>query len=125
MRKSKALSRKKNILLVASSVFTHASAYREIYDYFRKFDPLHKNEEGIFNTLGYIDVVHLADRIRGETLFAISLCDDVTPPSTCFAAYNHINAKKELFIYPDFSHEALPGFYDTVLQKFQQKFVVQ
>ena len=97
-------------------------AYKELYDYFRMFDPLHKRENEIFDTLGYIDVAHLAKRIKGETLFAISLCDDVTPPSTCFAAYNNISAKKELFIYPDFSHEALPGFYDIVLQKFQRTF---
>ena len=96
------------------------AAYNELYDYFRKFDPLHEREIEIFNNLGYIDVSNLADKIKGETLFAISLNDDVTPPSTCFAAYNNITAKKELFVYPDFSHETLPGFYDVVLQKFQQ-----
>ena len=96
------------------------AAYKELYEYFRMFDPLHKREDEIFNTLGYIDVANLADKIKGETLFAISLNDDVCPPSTCFAAYNNIAAKKELFVYPDFSHEVLPGFYDIVLQKFQQ-----
>ena len=96
------------------------AAYRELFNYFRMFDPLHKRENEIFNKLGYIDVVNLTDRIAGETLFAVSLNDDVTPPSTCFAAYNNITAKKELYVYPDFSHENLPGFYDLVLQKFQQ-----
>jgi cephalosporin-C deacetylase len=97
-----------------------STAYKEIYDYFRMFDPLHKRRDEIFNTLGYIDVVHLAKRIKGRTLFAVSLNDDVTPPSTCFAAYNNIAAEKELYIYPDFSHEGLPGFLDTVLQEFHR-----
>ena len=96
-----------------------SEAYKELKDYFRMFDPLHERESEIFNTLGYIDVVNLASRIKGETMFAISLDDDVCPPSTSFAAYNHITAKKELYIYPDYAHEVLPGFYDEVLRKFQ------
>ena len=97
-----------------------SEAYRELKDYFRMFDPLHIREEEIFNTLGYIDIVNLVNRIKGETMFAISLDDDVCPPSTSFAAYNNIVAKKSLYLYPDYSHELLPGFYDEVLQKFQK-----
>ena len=100
-------------------------AYREIFTYFRMYDPLHEREDEIFNSLGYIDVANLAERIKGETMFAIALGDDVTPPSTCFAAYNNITAKKELYIYPDFSHEGLPGFNDLVLQKFQKTLVTE
>ena len=95
-----------------------SEAYKELKDYFRLFDPLHQNEDKTFNTLGYIDIVNLANRIKGETIFAISLDDDVCPPSTSFAAYNNITAKKQLHVYPDYAHETLPGFDDFVLQKF-------
>ena len=97
-------------------------AYREIKNYFRMYDPTHEKEDEIFMKLGYIDVVNLCDRIKGETIFAISLSDDVCPPSTCFAAYNRICAKKELHVYPNHGHERLPGFSDKVLQKFQKHF---
>lgn len=91
-------------------------AYEEIRTFFRQFDPRHEREEEIFTHLGYIDVQHLARRIRGRVLMGVGLMDTVCPPSTQFAAYNKIRAPKELVIYPDFGHEGLPGFGDRVLQ---------
>jgi cephalosporin-C deacetylase len=42
--------------------------------------------------------------------------DTVTPPSTCFAAYNKIQSQKDVVIYPNFAHEGLPEFGDMVYQ---------
>jgi cephalosporin-C deacetylase len=42
------------------------------------------------------------------------LMDQVCPPSTQFAAYNAISAPKEMVIYPDFGHEALPEAQDRI-----------
>lgn len=89
-------------------------AYEELATYFRTFDPLHRKEKEIFERLGYIDVQHLAPRIRGEVLMAVGLMDTICPPSTQFAAYNKISAPKSLKIYPDFGHEALRGHSDIV-----------
>jgi len=91
-------------------------AYEELVEYFRRFDPLHQREEEIFRTLGYIDVQHLAPRIRGEVLMGTGLMDDVCPPSTQFAVYNKIVSKKEMALYPDFGHESLPGHSDHIFQ---------
>jgi cephalosporin-C deacetylase len=91
-------------------------AYLELQEYFRKFDPLHEREEQIFTQLGYIDVQHLAPRIRAEVLFAVGLMDTICPPSSQFAAYNKIRSRKSLRVYPDFGHEALPGHNDLVYQ---------
>ncbi len=85
------------------------NAYAGLRDYFRRFDPLHKREDAIFEKLGYIDVSHLAARIKGEVLMAITLLDNICPPSTQFAAYNTIQAKKSYMLFPDFGHEGLPG----------------
>jgi cephalosporin-C deacetylase len=46
----------------------------------------------------------------------VALMDTICPPSTQFSAYNKIKAPKELVIYPDFGHEALPGMHDIILQ---------
>ena len=89
-------------------------AYAELKDYFRRFDPCHRREDEIFTRLGYIDVQHLAPRIRGEVLMAVGLMDQVCPPSTQFAAYNKITAAKSMSIYPDFGHENLPDHADSV-----------
>lgn len=85
------------------------AAYEELSLYFRAFDPRHEREAAVFEKLGYIDVQHLAPRIRAEVLLYVSLMDAVCPPSTQFAAYNKITSKKDLVIYPDFAHEPLPG----------------
>ncbi|MCC3376507.1 alpha/beta fold hydrolase [Cohnella sp. REN36] len=94
-------------------------AYDEIRTYFRRFDPTHAREDAFFERLGYIDVQHLAPRIRGEVLMATGLMDTITPPSTQFAAYNKIVAPKELVVYPDYGHEGLPGFDDRTMAFFR------
>jgi cephalosporin-C deacetylase len=87
-------------------------AYWELQGYFRLFDPLHEREDEVFTKLGYVDVQHLAPRIRAEVQMTVGLMDTVCPPSTQFAAYNKIRSKKSLVIYPDFGHEGLPGIAD-------------
>ena len=91
-------------------------AYEELQAYFRRFDPLHQREQEIFETLGYIDVHHLAPRIQAEVLMAITLQDNICPPSTQFAAYNNITSSKSVALYPDFGHEDLPGHKDAIFQ---------
>lgn len=83
-------------------------AYRELSDFFRKFDPRHEREEEIFLKLGYIDIQHLSSRIKGNVLMFTGLMDQVCPPSTQFAAYNKITSPKKMVLYPDFGHENLP-----------------
>ncbi len=91
-------------------------AYQELREWFRRFDPRHEREAEIFTRLGYIDVQHLANRIRGEVLLAIGLMDTVCPPSTQFAAYNKITAPKSLVVYPDYGHEDLPDIHDKIFK---------
>jgi len=95
-------------------------AYEELRQFFRWFDPRHQREEEIFTRLGYIDVQHLAGRIRGKVLMAVGLMDQTCPPSTQFAAYNKIVSEKQMVIYPDYEHEPLPGFGDMALQFFKE-----
>ena len=92
------------------------NAYWELSDWFRKFDPLHKREDDVFSSLGYIDIQHLAPRIRGEVLWTIGLADTICPPSSQFAVYNKISAPKSQRVYPDFGHEALPDNLDAIYQ---------
>jgi cephalosporin-C deacetylase len=88
------------------------NAYGELKDYFRNFDPRHEREKEVFTRLGYVDVQHLADRIRARIMMGVGLMDQTCPPSTQFAAYNKISADKSLALYPDFGHEGLPGHGD-------------
>lgn len=87
-------------------------AYIEIREYFRLFDPRHEREDEVFTRLGYIDLQHLAPRIKARILLQTGLMDTVCPPSTQFAAYNKMTCEKEVVIYPDFGHECPPDFMD-------------
>jgi cephalosporin-C deacetylase len=91
-------------------------AYAELKAYFRNHDPMHKREEEVFTQLGYIDVQHLAPRIKAKVFMAVGLMDTICPPSTQFAAYNKITSDKSLAIYPDFGHENLPEHFDNIFQ---------
>jgi cephalosporin-C deacetylase len=92
------------------------NSYEELRTYFRRFDPRHERQQEIFTKLGYIDCQHLAPRVRADVLMATGLMDQVCPPSTQFAAYNKITAKKDMVIYPDFAHETMPDLGDTIFE---------
>lgn len=93
-------------------------AYEEIRIYLRAFDPQHKNVDKMFTKLGYVDVQHLAPRIKAEVLMMTGLMDTICPPSTQFAAYNKITSKKDVIFFPDFAHEGLPGSSDITAEFF-------
>lgn len=95
------------------------SAYDELRKYFRQFDPLHEREREVFTNLGYIDIQHLMARVKANVLMAVGLMDSITPPSTCYAAFNRITSPKEDVVYPDFGHEGLPGWLDRVYLHLQ------
>lgn len=87
-------------------------AYSELKTFFRYFDALAERRETLFERLGYIDVHHLAPRIRAEVIMALTLQDSICPPSTQFAVYNAIRSKKSRLLYLDHGHEALPELTD-------------
>jgi cephalosporin-C deacetylase len=94
-------------------------AYDALRWHFRMFDPLHREEEEFFTTMGYIDVQHLAPRIEADVLMAVALLDEICPPSTQFAAYNKIRSSKTVEIFPDFGHEDLPMWADLSFEFFR------
>jgi cephalosporin-C deacetylase len=88
--------------------------YDEITEYFRRRDPMHLREQEVFTRLGYVDVQHLAPRVRASTTMTVSLSDRICPPSTQFAAYNKLGCEKSYRLYPDYGHEQLPGTTDAI-----------
>jgi len=69
--------------------------------------------ETVFNTLSYFDGVNFAARAKGKALFNTALMDQVCPPSTVFAAYNHWAGEKDIKVYPYNGHEG-GGTYQTI-----------
>ena len=96
-------------------------AYREIAEYFRRLDPTHQRARHTFNKLGYIDVQHLAPRIKASVLMATGLQDECCPPSSQFAAFNKIQSNKRAIFYPDYGHEFYPNWHDEVATFFNNQ----
>ncbi len=66
----------------------------------------HRNYiERVFHTLSYFDGVNFAARSRAPALFSTGLMDDICPPSTVFAAYNHYAGPKKINVYEYNKHE--------------------
>lgn len=64
-----------------------------------------------FRTLSMFDVVHFARRARVRALFSVAMMDDVCPPSSAWAAYNHWGERaggvlKDINVYPFANHAA-------------------
>jgi cephalosporin-C deacetylase len=68
---------------------------------------VHRDEVAdVFRTLSYFDGVNFARRIHVPALFSVGLMDTVVPPSTTFAAFNHLAAEdRAIEVYPFNDHE--------------------
>jgi cephalosporin-C deacetylase len=76
--------------------------YPEIVTFLKSFP---KHYEQVLRTLSYCDCMNLSPWIKCRTVVCNCLWDDVCPPSTIFAAYNHMTAEKQIEIYPFHKHE--------------------
>ena len=84
--------------------------YKEIADYCHT----HRDKvDNVFNTLSYFDGVNFSTRAKAKTLFSTGLMDQVCPPSTVYAAYNHWAGEKDIKVYPYNGHEG-GGSYQTI-----------
>lgn len=84
--------------------------YKEIAE----FCHVHRDKvDTVFNTLSYFDGVNFSARARAKALFSTALMDQVCPPSTVFAAYNHWAGEKNIKVYPYNGHEG-GGSYQTL-----------
>lgn len=95
------------------------SAYEEISFYFRNVDPKHEKADETFLKLGYIDLQHLAPRIKGEVIMVTGMRDAICPPSTQFAVFNKLNTKKTHHLYPEHGHEYIPLHADEAFNYFR------
>ena len=69
--------------------------------------------ERVARTLAYVDVAVLGRQARVPALFSVGLMDQICPPSTVYAAYNHYAGPKEIREYPYNDHEGGQGFHDV------------
>ncbi len=95
-----------------ASELTDSLPYAEITAYCKT----HRDKvETVFQTLAYFDGVNFAAHADAAALFSVGLMDEVCPPSTVYAAYNHYGAEKmsgdkEIVVWPYNRHEGGESF---------------
>ena len=79
-------------------------------------------ESAARRTLRYVDNALLARRIRATTLVSVGLRDTVCPPSTVFAAFNAIDAEKDVVVLPYSGHTINTTHVERQLRHFTESF---
>ena len=89
--------------------------YSEVVRYLRT---RRHSEEQVFGTLEYFDGMNFAARASMPSMFSVGLLDDVCPPSTVYAAYNHYAGEKRMNVYPYNGHEQGGAYQDVEHLRF-------
>lgn len=89
---------------------TDAHPYVEI----SRFCQTHRDKvETVFATLAYFDGVNFAARSQAKTLFSVGLMDEICPPSSVYAAYNHYRGEKAIRVW-EYNHHEGGDNYQTI-----------
>jgi cephalosporin-C deacetylase len=84
------------------------------YEEISRYCMTHRDKvETVFRTLAYFDGVNFAARAKARALFSVGLMDEVCPPSTVYAAYNHYAGPKDIRVY-SYNHHEGGGSYQAV-----------
>jgi cephalosporin-C deacetylase len=76
------------------------------YEEISRYCMIHRDKvDRVFGTLSYFDGVNLAARAKAQALFSVGLMDEICPPSTVFAAYNHWAGPKDIRVWRYNHHE--------------------
>lgn len=101
---------------VDSIELTHTYPYEEINDYLRLYPERRRDVE---TTVAYFDGINFASRIACPIIVNIGLQDNVCPPETGYALFEHIAAtEKQLYSYDGHGHDAGRVKHTAVIDRF-------
>jgi cephalosporin-C deacetylase len=87
---------------------TDGYPYQEIVRYLQT----HRgNVDQVFKTLSYFDGINFSTRAHAKALFSVALMDEICPPSTVFAAFNHYAGQEKNILHYSYNHHEGGGAY--------------
>ena len=92
------------------------------YNEIARYCSVHRDQVNrVFATLAYFDGVNFAARAKSPALFSVGLMDDVCPPSTVYAAFNHYTGPKQMRVWPYNAHDGGGPHQDAERIRFLRK----
>ncbi len=104
--------------------FRHAAEITDGFPYkeIANFCKVHRDKvEQVFSTLSYFDGLNFAARAQAPALYSVALMDEICPPSTVYASYNHYAGPKEIAVYPYNGHEGGEAFHTPTALAFAER----
>ena len=77
--------------------------------------------ENVFETLSYFDGLNFSARAKAPALFSVGLMDNICPPSTVYAAYNHYAGPKQITVWEYNNHEGGASYQSQAKLEFLRK----
>jgi cephalosporin-C deacetylase len=94
---------------------TDAHPYKEIAE----FCKVHRDRvDQVFATLAYVDGVNFAARAGAPAMYSAGLMDEICPPSTVYASFNHYAGPKEMRVYTYNEHDGGGAHHATAALAF-------
>jgi cephalosporin-C deacetylase-like acetyl esterase len=76
-----------------------------------------KPDPAVLETSRYFDSVNFCSRLRVPCLFAVGFLDQVSPPTTIYAAYNSVPSEKEIYPSPLSPHRLDPVMWPEIKRR--------
>jgi cephalosporin-C deacetylase-like acetyl esterase len=96
---------------------------RSDFEYYLQQHPEADWEE-IYSLLSYFDIKNLTQWIECPVIMGIGVQDEVCPPHTNFAAFNHVTSEKKWMAFPEHGHSVGKEFYDKSMAFFKKVLAV-
>jgi cephalosporin-C deacetylase len=74
----------------------------------------------ILKAAQYVDAVNFASRCKASAVMSVGFIDGVCPPSSCYAAYNSLQGKKQIINEPLMGHAAPQHIRDTFFKQIRE-----
>ncbi len=84
-----------------------------------------KPDPKVLKAAQYVDAVNFASRCKADAIMSVGFIDGVCPPSSCYAAYNLLQGKKQVINKPLMGHAApadvQTAFFNAILEHVKQQ----
>ena len=106
----------------AATEITDGFPYQEI----AKYCQVHRTKvDTVFETLSYFDGVNFAARAQCPAQFSVGLMDEICPPRTVYAAYNHYAGPKTIVVWRYNHHEGGQTYQERENVRFAATLALQ